>query len=210
MSGKAEETARRRGLMQCLVCHKLLPRQCSETETVHCPRCGAAVHSRIPGSVAKTWAYLLAAMILYVPANIMPIMTVSDIGGGKADTIFSGIVSLMNSGMIPIGLIVFVASIVVPLLKMASLLILLLSVQFKWTLSPRLRTRLYRLIEFVGRWSMLDIYVIMILITLVSFGAFANIETGPAATAFASVVILTMLAVMSFDARLLWDSCDDD
>lgn len=208
MTVKAEITARQRGLMQCLVCHKLVPRQ--QREEVSCPRCGAPVHSRIPHSLAKTWAYLLTAMMLYVPANILPIMTVSDIAGGKADTIFSGIVSLMRSGMIPIGLIVFTASIVVPLLKMVALVILLLSVQCKWKLSARQRTRLYRLTGFVGRWSMLDIYVIMILITLVAFGALASVETGPAATAFASVVVLTMLAAMSFDARLIWDTCDDE
>lgn len=193
--------------MQCLVCHKLVPYE--EAETVLCPRCGAAVHSRLPNSLAKTWAYLITSMLLYVPANILPIMTVSGFGGGKADTIMSGVIGLISSGMIPIGLIVFVASIVVPLLKMAALLILLLSVHFKWKLSARHRSRLYRMTEFIGRWSMLDIYVIMILIALVSFGAIASIETGPAATAFAAVVILTMLAAMSFDARLIWDASDD-
>jgi paraquat-inducible protein A len=194
--------------MQCLVCHKLVTLQ--EEQSVYCPRCGAAVHSRIPDSLAKTWAYLLSAVLLYAPANILPIMTVSDVGGGKADTIMSGIIALMSSGMIPIGIIVFIASIVVPLLKMVVLLILLLSVHFKWQLSARQRTRLYRLTEFIGRWSMLDIYVIMILIALVSFGAIASIETGPAATAFVAVVVLTMLAAMSFDARLIWDAYDDD
>jgi paraquat-inducible protein A len=194
--------------MLCLVCHKLVPLQ--EREKIFCPRCGAAVHSRIPDSLAKTWAYLLSAMLLYAPANILPIMTVSGVGGGKADTIMSGIISLMTSGMIPIGIIVFIASIFVPLLKMVALLVLLLSVHFRWRLSARQRTRLYRLTEFIGRWSMLDIYVIMILIALVSFGAIASIETGPAATAFAAVVTLTMLAAMSFDARLIWDAYDDD
>lgn len=208
MSEKNDVSARRRGLKQCRVCHKLLPLK--QREGGACPRCGAAVYSRIPHSVSKTWAYLLTAMLLYIPANVLPIMTVSGIGGGKADTIFSGIVSLMRSGMIPIGLIVFIASIVVPLLKMVALVILLLSVQRRWNLSARQRTRLYRLTEFVGRWSMLDIYVVMILITLVSFGALGTIETGPAATAFASVVILTMLAAMSFDARLIWDGWDDE
>jgi paraquat-inducible protein A len=201
-------TARQKGLMQCLVCHKLIP--AAETDNVLCPRCGASVHSRVPQSLAKTWAYLLTSALLYVPANILPIMTVSGFGGGKADTIMSGVIALMTSGMIPIGLIVFVASIVVPLLKMVALLILLLSVHFKWQLSARHRTRLYRLTEFIGRWSMLDLYVIMIMIALVSFGAIASIETGPAATAFAAVVILTMLAAMSFDARLIWDASDDD
>lgn len=167
------------------------------------------MHNRIPHSVAKTWACLLAAMLLYIPANVLPIMTVTGLGGGKTDTIFSGIVSLMRSGMVPIGLIVFVASIAVPLLKMVALVILLLSVQFRWKLGARQRTRLYRLTEFVGRWSMLDIYVVMILISLVSFGALGSIETGPAATAFAAVIVLTMLAAMSFDTRLIWDCCDD-
>lgn len=207
MSGEISVTAKQRGFMQCRVCHKLV--HSDHLETVDCPRCGAPVHSRMPHSLAKTWAYLLTSMLLYIPANVLPMMTVSGIGGGKADTIFSGIVSLMRSGMVPIGLIVFIASIVVPLLKMVALVMLLLSVQYRWNVSARQRTRLYRLTEFVGRWSMLDIYVVMILITLVSFDALGTIETGPAATAFASVVILTMLAAMSFDARLIWDGSDD-
>ena len=166
-------------------------------------------HARKYQSLSQSWALLISSVILFIPANILPIMTVYRIDGDKTDTIFSGVINLMNSGMLPIAVIVFIASIVVPLFKMCVLFGLLLSVSFDLQLSARFRTRLYRLIEFVGRWSMLDIYVITILITLVSYGKLATIETGIASTSFAAVVILTMLAVLRFDSRLLWDADHD-
>lgn len=196
------------GYLHCRVCRKLFKTE--NMEPAYCPRCGAKVYSRIPASLSQTWALLISSMILYIPANILPVMSVEKLGAGKSDTIFSGVVSLINGGMIPIAVIVFVASILVPLFKMLILFYLLLSVHFKWKFNAVQRMQLYRLIEFVGRWSMLDIFVIVILITLVSFGKIISIYAGPAANSFAAVVILTMVAAMKFDPRLMWDDLEND
>lgn len=152
----------------------------------------------------------MAAFILYIPANALPIMTIVSLGAGEPDTILSGVITLIAAGMWPLALLVFFASIVVPMLKLFVLIYLLLSVQFKSRWRPRDRTALYRLTEAVGRWSMLDIFVIAILVALVKFGSIATIETGAGASAFASVVVITMFAAMSFDPRLIWDVIESD
>lgn len=208
MKNEAFLTVVDQGYSHCLVCRKLFKPH--HMEPVSCSRCGARIHSRIPSSLSQTWALLISSMILYIPANFLPVMTVEKLGAGKSDTIFSGVVSLINSGMVPIAVIVFIASILVPLFKMLILLYLLLSVHFKWKFNIRQRMQLYRLIEFVGRWSMLDIFVIVILITLVSFGKIISIYAGPAANSFAAVVVLTMVAAMKFDPRLMWDDLEND
>jgi paraquat-inducible protein A len=202
------QTARQAGLLQCRICHKLI--KAIRNEPLACPRCHEKNYSRIPNSLAQTWALLISSVILYIPANVLPVMTVSKIGSSKTDTIMSGILNLMDSGMLLIAIIVFVASIMVPLLKMLVLFILLLSVHFKWQLLALQRARLYRLTEYVGRWSMLDIFVIAILVALVTFGNLITIDTGPAATAFAGVVVLTMFAALRFDPRLIWDDIEKD
>lgn len=171
----------------------------------HCPRCGSLVHIRKPGSVRLTWALLLTAMIAYLPANLFPVMTVVSLGRTQSDTIFSGVVYLLTHGDWPLALIVFVASIMVPLLKIVALLYLLLSVQRRTPLRRTPRARLYRLVELVGRWSMVDIFVVALLAALVQAGALATIEPGVGAVAFTTVVVLTMLAALSFDPRLIWD-----
>jgi paraquat-inducible protein A len=163
------------------------------------------MHMRAPNSLSRTWAMLITAAILYIPANVLPIMTVTYFGAGKPDTIMSGIILLLQHGSYPIAAVIFIASILVPLLKMIALLILLLSVQLQWALDDRQRTRMYRAVELVGRWSMLDMFVIALLVALVNFGSLAEIVSGPGATAFGSVVVLTMLAATTFDARLIWD-----
>lgn len=208
MKNGAFSTVTDQGYLHCPVCNKIFKPHC--TEPARCPRCAAQVYSRIPGSLSQTWALLISSMILYIPANILPVMSVEKLGAGKSDTIFSGVVSLINSGMIPIAVIVFIASILVPLFKMLILFYLLLSVHFKWQFNVSQRMHLFRLIEFVGRWSMLDIFVIAILITLVSFGKILSIYAGPAANSFAAVVILTMFAAMKFDSRLMWDVLKND
>lgn len=208
MKNEAFLTVADQGNLHCRVCSKIF--NAHALKPAFCPRCGARVHSRIPRSLSQTWALLISSMILYIPANILPIMSVEKLGAGKSDTIFSGVVSLINSNMIPIAVIVFIASILVPLFKMLILFYLLLSVQFKWKFNVVQRTQLYRLIEFVGRWSMLDVFVIVILITLVSFGKIISINAGPAANSFAAVVILTMVAAMKFDPRLMWDDLQND
>ena len=200
-----QTTARQLGLIRCHTCGKLAFDVGHDDFEEHCPRCHAPMHMRATNSLSRTWALLITAVILYVPANVLPIMTVTYFGAGEPDTIMSGIILLLQMGSYPIAAVIFIASILVPLLKMVALLILLLSVQSKWVLDDRQRTRMYRAVELVGRWSMLDIFVIALLVALVNFGSIAQIVSGPGATAFGSVVVLTMLAATTFDARLIWD-----
>ncbi len=198
-------TAMECGLVSCRDCG-MISKPVQAAHTVYCPRCRARINIRRPNSVASCWALLLAAYILYVPANLLPIMKTSTISGTTADTIMSGILTLWESGSWGIAGIVFLASITVPLLKLISLTLLLLSVRGPSRWSPEQRIRLYRLIKVVGRWSMLDIYVVAILTKLVQFSFLATVEAGPAAFYFAAVVVLTMIAAMQFDPRLIWDS----
>ncbi|MGI9274840.1 MAG: paraquat-inducible protein A [Endozoicomonas sp.] len=190
----------RQGLKLCLDCRQV----CSHQER-YCPRCGAVVQVRRKNSLARSWALVVTAALLYIPANILPMMTVSRFEQGRPDTIMSGVVALMNQGMVPIALLVFTASILVPLLKLAGMTWLLLSVRFP-QMAVRRQMTLYRLIAWIGRWSMLDIFIISILVALVRFGQLGTVSAGPGAYAFAAVVVLTMLAAISFDPRLLWDA----
>ena len=203
---KQPATARQLGLIRCHTCGKLAFDVDRDGHEEHCPRCHAHMHMRATNSLPRTWALLITAVILYVPANLLPIMTVTYFGAGEPDTIMSGIILLLQMGSYPIAAVIFIASILVPLLKMVALLILLLSVQTKWQMDDRQRTRMYRAVELVGRWSMLDMFVIALLVALVNFGSIAQIVSGPGATAFGSVVVLTMLAATTFDARLIWDN----
>lgn len=195
------------GLIICGECHRLHRRSAAH---LHCQRCGARLHARRPHSIARTWALLLAAAILYIPANLLPIMSVNFLGNGAPTTIMGGVIELIHAGMLPIASVVFIASILVPSFKLCGLVLLLYSVQRHQRLSPRQRILMYRFIEWIGRWSMLDIFVIAILVALVRFGNLASIEAGPGAAAFALVVVLTMLAATSFDPRLIWDNTDTD
>jgi paraquat-inducible protein A len=172
----------------------------------HCPRCGAVLHRRKPHSLARTWALIIAACILYIPANVLPVMTVTSFGKGEPDTILSGVKTLIAAGMWPVAILVFFASITVPVLKIVAMVFLLISVQRGSAWRRRDRTVLYRVVEGVGRWSMVDIFMISILVALVNLGAIASILPGPGAIAFAAVVILTMIAAMTFDPRLIWDA----
>jgi paraquat-inducible protein A len=172
----------------------------------HCPRCGTAVHLRKTNSIRNTWALLLSAIAMYLPANVLPIMSVVSLGSTQSDTIMSGVIYFLKHGDWPLALIIFVASVLVPLLKMLALIYLLLSVQRRSPLRRNQRTRLYRLTELVGRWSMVDVFVVALLVALVQVGNLATIEPAAGAVAFASVVILTMLAAMAFDPRLIWDN----
>ncbi len=177
--------------------------------TTHCLRCGAALHRRKPQSVQRTWALVIGAAVLYIPANIYPVMTIIQFGRGHPDTIMSGIIGLFETGEVPIALLVLFASILVPALKLFGLSFLLISVQKRWSWRPRDRTLLYRLIELVGRWSMLDVFMLATLIALVKIGSLATIDPGIGALSFASVVVLTILASQSFDPRLIWDALED-
>ena len=202
---------RRRGrpLVSCHTCDQLavLGSRLART-TVHCPRCGSSLHRRKPDSLARTWALVVTAAILYVPANLLPVMTVVYFGRGEPDTILSGVKELIHAGMWPVALLVFFASIAVPVMKLLALVYLLVSVHRRSTARLRDRTRLYRTIEGIGRWSMVDVFMTGILAALVALGTHATISPGPGAVAFCGVVIVTMLAAMAFDPRLRWDMAD--
>jgi paraquat-inducible protein A len=197
------------GLLVCHECHHLNPLQ-SEVGKQFCSRCGGRIHGRRTNSLVRTWALLLTAAVLYIPANLLPIMTVNSLGQGQSDTIMSGVIELINHGMLPIAAVVFIASILVPTFKLIGIALLLYSVQRHQPMSARQRILMYRFIEWIGRWSMLDIFVIAILVAVVNFGSLASIEPGYGAMAFASVVVLTMLAALTFDPRLIWDNTDSD
>ena len=154
-------TAKSAGLVVCRECDKLMRYSNGmNTKGVACPRCGAAVHQRVPRSLAKAWALTLTAMIFLIPANTFPIMNIVFMGEGELSTIIDGVILLVHHGMIPIALIIFIASIAVPFLKITGIVVLLLSVQLKWRLNPRQCTTMYRMVEWIGRWSMIDIFVI--------------------------------------------------
>lgn len=200
----AEPTAAVLGWASCHVCGLLSAKPAQQVHA-DCPRCAAPLHARTPASLSSAWALLLAAAILFIPANLLPIMETGSIFGAQRDTILSGVAFLWTSGSWPLALLVFIASIVVPLFKLLALGILLLSVQRGATHYRHARTRLYRVLEVVGRWSMLDIYVVTILSALVQIQSLASISVGPGAVAFGGVVVLTMLATLRFDPRLIWD-----
>jgi len=198
------QSAAGQGYCSCHVCN-LVSRRERAPVPAHCPRCGASLHFRKPGSVSRCWALLIAAYILYIPANLLTIMETGSLFSYRKDTIISGVVELWRTGSWVIAVIVFIASVTIPLLKLISLTLLLVSVQRRSRWHPRQRTRLYRLVELVGRWSMLDIYVVTLLAALVQPGSMATVKAGPGALAFGAVVVLTMFASMQFDPRLIWD-----
>lgn len=197
-------TAASRGLYVCEVCRQI-SRVAAHPGKASCPRCGATLHLRKPDSLNRAWALLMAAYILFMPANLLPIMETGSLFASQKDTIMSGVVYLWRSGSWPLALLVFFASIIVPLFKLLSMTFLLVSVRNHSTLRRRARTRLYRLLEFIGRWSMLDIYVVTLLTALVHIQGFAVITPQPGAIAFGGVVVLTMLSALAFDPRLIWD-----
>jgi paraquat-inducible protein A len=206
MNPKAPEiSAASLGLLSCHACG-LLSRAPAQGAEARCPRCGSHLHLRKPHSIGRTSALLIAAYILFLPANLLPVMETGSMFGSQRDTIMSGVVYLWVTGSWPLAALVFFASIVVPLVKLIALTFLAVSVQRRSGRLMAQRTGLYRLLEFIGRWSMLDIYVITLLSALVQIQGLATITPGPGAVAFGAVVVLTMLAAMAFDPRLIWDS----
>jgi len=198
------------GLLSCHDCGRLsratdFPRG----KHAHCPRCGSRLHARKANSLTTSTALLISAAVLYIPANVLPVSTVIYLGEGESDTIFSGVKILFQSGDVPVAALLFFASILVPMLKMALLAWLLLSVKFRWLWRPKDRTVVYRLVEAIGRWSMLDIFVISILVALIKLEALATMEAGPGAIAFCAVVVLTIFAAGAFDPRLMWDQQEE-
>jgi paraquat-inducible protein A len=163
------------------------------------------VHVRRPHSLVTTASLVITAALLYIPANVLPVMRTHTLFSDEDDTIMSGVISLAHSGSWPVAVLVFFASIVVPLLKLIALGEILIAVTRKSVRQPQQRSRLFRIVEYVGRWSMLDVFAMSLLVTLVQVQSLATVQVRPAALAFAGVVVLTMLAAQSFDERLLWD-----
>ena len=196
-------------LISCHACGLVLDND-DQHHRARCPRCDARVYSRKPDSLSRSWAYLVAATILYIPANLLPIMLTTKMYNTETSTIVSGVIELWQAGAWDLAIIVFTASVVVPILKIVLLSFLLISTQRKSTWRQPERTRLYRVIEYIGHWSMLDVFVVALLITLVHFHKLALVQAGPGIVAFGAVVVLTMLASMSFDPRLIWDTDEPD
>jgi paraquat-inducible protein A len=180
------------------------PAAASSAEFDACPRCGYALHARKPLSLQRTWAYLIASALAYVPANLLPMMSTSSGFRTRTHTLLGGIIELWVSDAWGLAVIVFIASIAVPLLKIGALGLLAWSVRGAPRWRQLDRARLFRLIETVGHWSMLDVYVVVLLGAMVRFGSLASARPEPGLLAFAAVVVLTMLAAQSFDARLIW------
>jgi paraquat-inducible protein A len=175
-------------------------------ERPSCPRCAATLEHRKPDSVTRCRALVIASAILYVPANLLPVLTVIQLGSGSPSTILGGARELLGAGMWPLALLVFLASVAVPCLKLVGLSLLLITTKARSSWCLRDRTVLYRIVNTIGRWSMIDIFMESILIALVQFGAVVTIDPGFGAVAFAGVVILTMFAAEAFDPRLMWDA----
>ncbi|MDQ6979100.1 MAG: paraquat-inducible protein A [Mariprofundaceae bacterium] len=195
-------TARDCGLLHCHSCALLVP---MTDAPAACPRCGHRLHLRQANMLARTWAWVVTALLLLIPANIYPIMTVVQWGQGEPNTIFSGVIHLIESGMWPLALIVFIASMVVPITKLLVLMGLLVSVQRHSPWRAHDRNRLYHITEAVGAWSMVDIFLIAMLAALVNLDALATVTPEFGASFFAMMVVATMFAAQSFDPRLIWD-----
>jgi paraquat-inducible protein A len=194
-------TARDLGLASCHSCGAVY-----SLSEPRCERCGAALHSRKPLSLQRTWAYLLVGIFAYIPANALPIMNTKWLGGSSSDTIMSGVMALADSGSLFVALVVFVASVCIPVLKFIIILWLTLSLQFGWQWSEKQTHRLHVLIELIGRWSMIDVFVVAVLAALIQLGVFLSITPGSGIVAFALSVVFTMLAATAIDPRLLWDA----
>ena len=199
-------TATHAGLVRCGSCEKLLrARPLPPGARARCTRCGAVLWRRKPQSLARSWALLIAAMICYVPANLYPVMEVAGPGGSEADTILSGVQAMFAAGWYPVGLLIFFASITVPILKILSLMGLLISVQRRSHWRPLDRAVLYRVVEIIGRWSMLDVYMLALLVILIKMAGFARIQLEMGAWCFVALFIVLTLVSAFYDREALWD-----
>jgi paraquat-inducible protein A len=201
---KTPDTATSKDLAACHLCYKLAP------ATVHqCPRCGSAMHQRQNDSIQRTLALLVTATLLYIPANLYPIMYTDQLGTTEASTILGGVVLLINLGSVPVALVIFIFSVIVPSGKLMAMFYLVWTVERHSPLDPRQRSVMYRVVEFIGKWSMVDVFVVSILVALVHLGGLLVIRPGIAAVSFAGVVIVTMIAAENFDPRLIWDNMEE-
>jgi paraquat-inducible protein A len=193
------------GLISCEVCG-LLSKPADPKAPGHCPRCGEKLAFRKHNAIQRTWALIIAAAICYIPANLLPIMITTTLGTPEPDTIISGVILLYDTGSWPLALIVLIASVVIPLAKLVALAYLLITIQRSSIRSRRERGRLYRLIELIGRWSMLDVFVVTFVVALIQLQPLMSVAPGAGVLFFATVVVLTMIAAETFDPRLIWDS----
>jgi paraquat-inducible protein A len=198
----AVDTAAQRGLMSCHHCGTVWQ---GAEDGEPCGRCGTRLHTRKPDSIRRTWALLIAACILYIPANMLPVMITRSLFGTQNDTILSGVIYFWVTGAYGLAAIVFIASFLVPLFKLTALILLVVLAQRRSDWRRQERAKLYRALEVIGRWSMLDVFVVSLLAGLVRIQGFAEITAGVGIGAFGAVVVLTMLASLSFDPRLNWD-----
>jgi paraquat-inducible protein A len=197
--------ARELGVVACHACEAVCDDVAAKGALATCPRCGNNLHRRHPDSLRKSTAYLIAALILYIPANLYPVMYTTFLGSGFASTIMAGIIDFWNSGSYGIALVIFIASIAVPCVKFAIMGLLLVTCRRKSKWARKERTTLYRVVEMVGYWSFLDVLVVAIVASLVEFHALSETQPRVGILFFGAVVILTMLSAMNFDARLIWD-----
>jgi paraquat-inducible protein A len=201
----ARKTAASSGLASCHVCFKLAP------VSVHrCPRCGATMHLRKHDSIQRTLALLVTACMLYIPANLYPIMYTDQLGSTEASTIMGGVILLIELGSVPVAVVIFIFSVMVPSGKLMAMFYLVWTVERHSALDARQRSTMYRITEFIGKWSMVDVFVVSILVALVHLGGLLVIRPGVAALSFAGVVIVTMIAAESFDSRLIWDNLEEN
>lgn len=198
----------RRRLVSCHACG--LVADAGGGHGARCPRCGAALHRRKPDSLNRAAALLLAAAVFYIPANALPIMNITFLGSGEAATILGGVIELVEYNDWPLALLIFFASVTVPLAKLLCLLYLIISVKRRSRYRPRQRTKLFRFVEGVGRWSMIDVFVVGLLTSLVQFGSLSNIEPKDGAIFFCAVVVVTIFAALAFDPRLIWDAAGEN
>jgi paraquat-inducible protein A len=199
-------SAMSRGVAGCHTCG--LAVQMPDSTEVECPRCGAEVHYRKHDSINRAWAFLIAAFVMYIPANTEPMMRTTSLGNTSADTIMGGVMYFLSHGEWPLALVIFAASVMLPLLKMIAIAYILILTQRASSERRTERTNLYKIAEILGKWSMLDIFVVGLMAGLVQLGALTTIAPGPACIAFAGVVILTMFAEMAFDPKLIWDKME--
>jgi paraquat-inducible protein A len=197
-------TAMQQGLQRCESCG-LLSRPAHGAEAGHCPRCGEHLHFRKPDSLQRTVAYLVAAAVCYIPANVLPIMTSVLTSGRESDTIMQGVILLWSPTGWPLSLIILFASIFIPSAKVAAMFYIVFSVRRGSVQTPAKRVRLFKIVEVIGRWSMIDVFVVTFTVALIQLQPFMSVEPAPGIFFFAAVVVLTMMAVESFDPRLIWD-----
>ena len=205
VSSAPATTALSEGLAACHLCCKLAP-----LDQHHCPRCGSAMHARKTDSLQRTVALLITACVLYIPANVFPIMLTDQLGKTEPSTIMGGVILLIKLGSVPVAAVIFIFSVLVPSGKLMAMFYLVWSVHRGSSVSPRQRSLMYRMTEFIGKWSMVDVFVVAILVALVHLGGLLVIRPGIAALAFAGVVMVTMVAAESFDSRLMWDAMEDN